>query len=146
MLKKWPISFCLILALALGVRLFLVAQYPGNLRADETFQYFEPAHHMAFGPWIKTWEWRDGIRSWLVPSFIAGLFHLGSALHMRDLVLFVRSVFAVFSLALVGLFFWAGKQRAGVYGGVLFGLVAALWPDMVDAGVRPLGEIGRAHV
>ena len=33
----------------------------------------EPAHRLAFGTGVITWEYIDGIRSWLLPSVIAAI-------------------------------------------------------------------------
>src|ERR1700685_3656183 len=38
---------------------------------DETIQYFEQGHRLAFGSGIVPWEFVDGIRSWLLPGLIA---------------------------------------------------------------------------
>ena len=38
---------------------------------DETLQYFEQGHRLAFGTGIVPWEFADGVRSWLLPGLIA---------------------------------------------------------------------------
>ena len=44
---------------------------------DEVFQYLEAAHRLAFGPGVVTWEYREHVRSWLVPLALAGPMRLG---------------------------------------------------------------------
>ena len=42
---------------------------------DQQFQYVDPAWHLATGQaWHATWEWLDGIRSWVYPGLLAGVF------------------------------------------------------------------------
>jgi GPI mannosyltransferase 3 len=42
---------------------------------DQQYQYVDPAWHLATGAaWYPTWEWIDGIRSWVYPGLLAGLF------------------------------------------------------------------------
>jgi hypothetical protein len=38
---------------------------------DEIFQYLEQAHRLVFGYGIVPWEYDYGVRSWIVPGFIA---------------------------------------------------------------------------
>ena len=53
-----------VLMLALALRLYAIATQTYVVYLDETFQYFEQAHRLAFGSGIKPWEFFDGIRSW----------------------------------------------------------------------------------
>lgn len=62
-----------ILLLALAIRLWVLATHTYIVHPDETFQYLEPAHRLAFGSGIITWEFIDGIRSWLLPGLIAAI-------------------------------------------------------------------------
>src|SRR5512143_2896486 len=57
----------------LALRVYLAIAFPNIYHPDEVFQTLEPAHRLATGWGIVTWEWRVGIRSWLLPSILAGL-------------------------------------------------------------------------
>jgi phosphatidylinositol glycan class B len=39
--------------------------------SDEIFQYLEQAHRLVFGHGIVPWEYVYGVRSWIIPGFIA---------------------------------------------------------------------------
>ncbi|QIP34170.1 glycosyltransferase family protein [Komagataeibacter rhaeticus] len=134
------LPLAVILFLALAIRILLVFLSPGPLRADEFFQYMEPAYHHITGHGVFTWEWRHGIRSWLLPDMIAGMLKAGHALGLGYSASFVRSVLAVGSLALVAGFVWAGWLTEGLEGAWICGMAAAFWPDMVNASFRTLGE------
>ena len=51
---------------------------PHSFFPDEIFQYLEAAHRLAFGPAVVPWEYREGIRSWLVPSTLAVAMRAGN--------------------------------------------------------------------
>ncbi|AZV39307.1 glycosyltransferase family protein [Komagataeibacter xylinus] len=133
-----PLGWCL--AIAFAVRILISVFFPASFRSDEIYQYFEPAFRLVSGHGVITWEWREGIRSWLVPGFIAALFKFSDALGLGFSLGFVRIVFAFFSLPLVGVSVWFGWRVAKKQGAWLFGLGMALWPDIAYGGIRPLGE------
>jgi hypothetical protein len=54
---------------------------------DEIYQTVEPAHRIAFGYGLISWEFRDGARSWILPGLLAIIFKLGSIFTDRSLVL-----------------------------------------------------------
>ena len=47
---------------------------------DEVLQYLEPAYRLLTGDGIVTWEYRYGMRSWLLPWLLAGPMALGRAI------------------------------------------------------------------
>ncbi|GBQ25820.1 Alg9-like mannosyltransferase [Acetobacter estunensis NRIC 0472] len=134
----FPLIFCLFFALL--VRICIAVFLPGAWRSDEIFQYMEPAHELLDGHGVVTWEWRTGIRSWLLPTFIAILMKIGIALGFDNLILFIRLCFSTISLSLVAVFFWYGWRKGGLFLALILGLAAALWPDIASGGMRTLGE------
>src|SRR5207248_1569323 len=48
----------------------------GRVHQDEIFQFLEPANHIAFGPWVRSWEWEQGLRNWAVPGVLGGYLRL----------------------------------------------------------------------
>ena len=56
-------ALCLagVLLLALAVRLGAMLTQTYVIFADETFQYLEQGHRLAFGDGIVPWEYHDGI-------------------------------------------------------------------------------------
>src|SRR5215469_13787749 len=67
----------ILLAAALVLRLAAIIVFPSLHHPDENFQLFEQAHRIAFGYGIVPWEFREGIRSPVLPYVLAGLFWLG---------------------------------------------------------------------
>ncbi|MBK8099651.1 MAG: hypothetical protein IPK26_21305 [Planctomycetes bacterium] len=56
------------------LRLPAVLFAAGYAFADQQYQYLDPAWHLATGDaWHRTWEWIDGIRSWVHPGLLATL-------------------------------------------------------------------------
>src|SRR5207248_8614166 len=53
---------------------------------DEIFQYTEQAHRIVYGSGVVPWEIVVGVRSWLLPLFIAGLMKLLSFIGGEPLV------------------------------------------------------------
>ena len=135
---RLPLAVCLFVALA--VRVVLIFLSPGPLRADEFFQYMEPAYHNLTGHGVFTWEWRVGIRSWLLPDIIVEILRAGHVLGLGYSADFVRIVLATGSLTVVAGFVYAGWVTEGRHGAWICGMAAALWPDMVNASFRTLGE------
>ena len=67
------IAWVALLALALGLRVGFASCYPNFFHADEVYQTLEPAHRLVYGYGVIPWEWRTGIRSWILPVFLAGV-------------------------------------------------------------------------
>src|SRR5258707_14772071 len=70
-------TLLVLLALAFLVRVAAIIAFPSLHHPDENFQLFEQAHRIAFGYGVVPWEFRDGIRSPVLPYFLAALFWLG---------------------------------------------------------------------
>lgn len=135
--------------LALALRLLLawkmgnIDRYGSIQRADEIFQALEPAHRLWSGWGLVSWEWRDGIRSWMFPGFLSGLMALfgepggNPASYMLPIV----STLAFVSLGVVGIGVVLGWQRYRLAGAVLCGLLCAVWPTLVYCAPKTLTEI-----
>ena len=63
----------LLLAVALVLRTMVAISFPSVYFPDEMFQYWEQGYRLVFGYGIVPWEYRAGIRSWLVPGAIGGV-------------------------------------------------------------------------
>lgn len=72
----------LALALAGGAmpRLWLALTDRGLFWPDEIYQSLEPAHRLAFGYGIRSWEFIAGARSWAFPGLLAAVLRLCAAL------------------------------------------------------------------
>lgn len=117
----------MVLALAFRVPIALLTVYH---HADEVWQYIEPAYGLITGDWIRTWDIRLGIRSWLIPLILLPPVWLGHALDPAGELHLVlpRLLMAVASLGTV----WAGwvlGLRLSRTHAIVTGFVAAVWID-----------------
>lgn len=72
-MQRRAIIVCLVVISAIGfsLRVRETLSISHLLHPDEVFQTLEPAHRLAFGVGVISWEWRDGIRSWVFPACLA---------------------------------------------------------------------------
>ncbi|MDB5643188.1 MAG: mannosyltransferase [Hyphomicrobiales bacterium] len=135
------VLFSLLLT-AYALRLTEVAVMGSTHQPDEVFQTLEPAHRLWTGQGVVTWEWRDGIRSWLLPAFIAGVMKVFGAISVSPRVYLagVYSVFAASSLLIVYVGFRVGERFQGLSGAFVVGGSCVVWPDLVYFGARTLTE------
>lgn len=115
------------LALALRVPIALATVYH---HADEVWQYIEPAYGLITGDWIRTWDIRLGIRSWLIPLILLPSVWLGHGIDPAGEMHLVlpRLVMALASLGSV----WAGWAlglRISRPHAIVAGFVAMVWID-----------------
>ncbi len=112
-------------------------------RPDEVFQALEPAHRLWSGWGVETWEWREGIRSWLFPGFLAGLIQLSAwaGLGTAGYLAVIAVVLSLVSLGVVVSGVVLGWRSFGLAGAVLGGTLCAFWPDLVFYAPKTLGEV-----
>ncbi len=134
------ISILPLLLAALSIRLLFIFVGPFFIRPDEVFQALEPAHRLLTGHGAITWEWHDGIRSWLLPGIIAALEQASAYAGLRHSVFAVQCVFATVSLAVVVTAARFGHVMAGQRGALFCGVLTAFWPDTVLDGSHTLSE------
>ncbi|HVF95537.1 MAG TPA: hypothetical protein VM900_14595, partial [Sphingomonas sp.] len=138
LLRDHPLALLLLLAAALRT---LAAITPGFHHPDAIYQYLEPANRLLTGDGLVTWEWRAGMRSWLLPTLLAVPMALGRSLDPSgDLALLLpRIAVALASLSIV----WAGwslGERVSRGAALLGALVAATWFELVHFGAQTLSE------
>jgi phosphatidylinositol glycan class B len=134
-------TLLVLLALALLVRLAAIVAFPSLHHPDENFQLFEQAHRIAFGYGVVPWEFRDGIRSPVLPYILAGLFWLGERVlgGPEGYLLLARAALALTSLLGVAAVYRAARRTSATHA-VMVGLVAATWFELVYFAGRPLTE------
>ena len=124
-----PLAWLLLLAAILRVA---AAWDAGVHHPDEVFQYLEQAHRLVFGYGYVPWEYRDGMRSWLVPWLLAGPMWLGNAVAPgtgADALLPRLTV----ALATLGTVWgaWSLGERVSRTHALVAGVVAATWFDQI---------------
>ncbi|MGJ4945787.1 4-amino-4-deoxy-L-arabinose transferase [Bradyrhizobium sp. HKCCYLS1011] len=135
-----PHPLLLILLLATACRLPL-AFWPNFHHPDEIFQYLEPASRIWGDDSIVSWEWRHGIRSWLLPTIMAGPVAIGDWLVPGGSGAFIlsRLLAAIASLSIVASA-WAFGARLSRTHAILAGFVAAIWFEFVYFAPHTLSE------
>ena len=147
-MRRATVGLAAVLLLALTVRVVAFWTQTYVLFLDETFQYLEQGHRLAFGTGVVPWEFDDGIRSWLLPGMIGGLMRLAGMLSGDPLVYvrLVRSLCAILSLVVVMVGFRLGQRRFGLAGAAVAGGFCAIWFDLVYFAPAVLTEVLAAHV
>lgn len=140
--RRWlrRAAFIGILAVALVLR--LIASFPPSMHhPDEIFQYLEPAHRMAFGQGITTWEYRYGMRGWLLPTLLSWPMMLGHAIAPGSNLYLVlpRLAMALASLSVPISAFAIGRRQSPAHGLVAIA-VAATWFEAVFFAAHTLSE------
>jgi hypothetical protein len=114
-MTKRRLRWLLAIVYAIGAFVRAMSWYRGpRLYPDAYFQYLEPAWTRVSGFGMQTWEWRDGIRSWVLPAYHGAIMALLSALHIKGSVIgaIIQLHWGLWSLFLV----WAAWR-----GGCLIG-------------------------
>lgn len=137
-----PWSLAAYLGLGLLLRLPAVLGADGFDFPDQQFQYVEPAWHLATGAaWHEPWEYRDGMRSWVYPWLLSGVFRLVLALGCEEpmaTMRAVRAVHAVFSLLPLAVF-WLAVVRWRPIASPRLPLLVFAAAGLMVVGVQPSG-------
>ena len=135
-------SMLILLAIALLLRIVVFLEFPSIYYPDEIFQSQEPAHLLAFGSGVITWEYRLGARSWVLPAVIAGIMKCTAWLSpgSSGYIFGTCLCFSILSLTVV----WFAYSWCMRYFGTACALVAAfttaIWFELIYFGPRTLNE------
>jgi hypothetical protein len=129
-----------LLVLAVALRLVALA-IPAVAHPDEVFQYLEPAHRLVFGYGVTTWEWRYGMRGWLIPLIVAGPMALGGAIAPGSAAYLVlpKLLMVTVSLSPILAGFALGHRLSRDHG-LAAAAAAAIWYEGVYYAPHPLSE------
>ena len=102
---------------------------------------------MAFGSGVVTWEYIEGIRSWLLPGILAAIMRATNAIDGRPLtyVYLIRILCSALSLVVPLLAFKLVRRRYGLAAAFAAGMICALWYDLVYYSPVILTEVLSAH-
>jgi hypothetical protein len=130
-----------ILAAAVIARLVALPFY-GVHHADESFQYLEQANRLVFGYGLVPWEYRYGMRSWLVPLLLAGPMKLGAAVDPAGPlpILLARGLAAILAFAAVPAAYAIGARQSRLHGLIAMAVIG-LWYESVYFSVHVLTEV-----
>ena len=108
---------------------------------DELIQYLEQAHRIVFGYGVVPWEFREFIRSWLIPLMLVPPMQLGEWLDPGGQLYLVlpRAMVATLNFAPV-LAAWAIGRRISLQHAIVGMAVVAVWMESVAFSVQTLSE------
>jgi hypothetical protein len=145
--KLWPLVHGLA-AGALALRL-LVAWVSEHINhPDELFQYLEQAHRLVYGYGFIPWEYRFGIRNWLLPGTLAALLGALRAVGLDEPTLYapmMRSVFAVVSVCVVYASYVIARNLFCELTGRFAAVFAAIWYELIYGSTMPTPEVLGAY-
>lgn len=137
-----------ILLLAATLRIAVGLAFPNYIVPDEIYQYLGQAHRLVFGHGYIPWEFRVGLRSWLIPLALA--LPMAAARLVVSSPAFglavIRTLLSIASLSVVVCAALWGLKFDGKRGAWLAGLAAALWPDLWVMAPHPLEGALAAYV
>ena len=123
-----------VMAVALVFRVALALWSIRINHPDEIFQYLEPAHRLVYGYGFVTWEYRFGLRNWLLPGTLAGLLEFLRLLHIDRASAYIpvlKSIFAGLSVCLVFASYVIGRNLFSERTGRVAAVLAAVWYELL---------------
>jgi len=137
-----------LLGFAFALRIGLAVGSPNIFFPDEIFQTLEPAHRLVYGYGVISWEWRLGIRSWVFPTFLAGVMRatawMGSA--SEGYLLGISIVLSLISLVTVWFGYAWAKRASGTPAALIAALACSFFFGLVYFAPKALNEVVAAHV
>jgi len=146
---KYAASYLwIILGVALLLRLGLFIFFPSIYWPDEIFQTQEAGHRLAYGYGVVPWEYRLGIRSWVLPALIAFIMKctawIGSG--SSGYLFGVALCFSLLSLAVAWFAFTWCRDYLGIEYAFLAAFITATWFELVHFGPRVLNEFVAGNI
>ena len=138
---KLALAITAILAVAVAIRIAVFQPY-ALAHPDEAIQYLEQAHRLVFGYGIEPWEYRYGMRNWLVPLVLSGPMWLAAQIMPATTtapVLAARSLAALIALVPIGAAYALGARLSRLHALVAMAVVA-VWVESIYFSVHVLTE------
>ncbi len=145
---KKVFAWSVLLGSAFALRIGLAMGSPNIFFPDEIFQTLEPAHRLVFGYGVISWEWRLGIRSWVFPTFLAGVMRATAWMGAASSRYVVGTAVVLSLISLVTIWFgyaWA-KRASGMPAAIIAALACSFFFGFVYFAPKALYEVVAAHV
>jgi len=146
--RSW-VHLLLLLFMAVGLLLRVGAtiKLPNMDWPDEIFQTQEPAHRLAYGYGVVTWEWRWGVRSWVFPAFLAGVMRATDWIGpgSKGYQLGIAIVLSLISLTTVWFGFAWARRASGMEAAIIAAGACAIWYELIYYGPKTLTEVVAGH-
>lgn len=136
----------LTLAAALIAHFVAINGLPSLAWADEIFQTLEQGHRMAFGYGVVPWEFRDGIRSWVLPGMLGAVMRAteflgaGSKGYLLGIKIFLSVCSCIPVMVAMA---WARKEKLPQPW--IAGLATAGWFELIFFSSKALTEVFAAY-
>ena len=129
-----------LLAVAVVLRIIAFNSFSA-IHPDELIQYLEQAHRIVFGYGVVPWEFREFIRSWLIPLMLVPPMQLGEWLDPGGQLYLVlpRAMVAALNFAPV-IAAWVIGRRISVQHAIVGMAVVGIWVESVAFSVQTLSE------
>jgi GPI mannosyltransferase 3 len=128
-------------------RAFLAVADQGLIWSDEIFQTLEQGHRLAFGYGLVPWEFRGGVRSWLLPGAIGVVMKALATVGVASgasLAVGLKLGFAALTVAAFYPMLRMAHAMGGAVAALLLGLCAMAFPASLVYGSRALAEVASA--
>jgi hypothetical protein len=138
--REGRIWFWGILAVAVALRIHAFNSFSAN-NPDEIIQYLEQAHRIVFGYGAVPWEFREFIRSWLIPLMLVPTMQLGEWLDPDGQLYLIlpRAMVAALNFAPVIAAWYIGR-RVSLQHAIVGMAVVAFWVESIAFSVQTLSE------
>ena len=136
-------QLAVVLPIAAVLRIAVAVLDHGIFWPDEIYQVTEPAHRLAFGYGFRAWEFRDGIRSWLLPGLLAGVLRVADLAGVHSglgLMTVVRVLFALAGVAAVGATMALAWRIGGSVASLIAGSLSLAFPMVLVLGGHTFAE------
>lgn len=129
-----------LLAFAILLRSLAFNAYSAHA-PDEIIQYLEQAHRIVFGYGVVPWEFREFIRSWLIPLMLVPPMQIGEWLDPGGQLYLIlpRAMVAALNFAPV-IAAWVIGRRISLQHAILGMAVVGVWVESVAFSVQTLSE------
>lgn len=115
-----------------------------NIHEPELHNYYEQAHRWVFGYGMVPWEWRFGLRTWLVPLFIGVPLQITKWVGVdspASYVPLVKVMLCAASTTLIPSSYAAMRRWASEDAARATALLVAFWYELIFFAGRPLPEL-----
>jgi phosphatidylinositol glycan class B len=139
----WP-SLRVVAGAALALRLVVAWRSQHIGYPDELFQYLEQAHRLVYGYGFVPWEFRFGVRSWLLPGALAALLEALRAIGLNHPTAYIpalKSILAVLSVSIVYASFTSGRNLFCEQTGRIAAVFAAIWYELLYSSTFATPEV-----
>ncbi|HEY9880918.1 MAG TPA: hypothetical protein V6D29_20840 [Leptolyngbyaceae cyanobacterium] len=138
----WP-QLHLIALVGLILRLLIAFTSDQINHPDEIFQYLEQAHRLVFGYGYIPWDYRFGIRSWILPGLLSVPLQVVKVLHLDEPEIYIsiiKILTCLVSVSLIYCVYEVGRRLASEEVGRWASVIACFWHELIVFAHKPTPE------